>query len=433
MSGAAAETKAKAARPGGAGAEPASDERPAGPSSRSTLLPRAGRLVGSYGAAMALLVGLMVIVFYGTFAQRWMSLYDVQHEYFESWVTVLDVGSVPVPFLGGMALLTLLALNLVVGGVIRIRKKGATVGVLIAHAGILLLFVSAAVEWGWSDKGQLTVFEGDGKGWFQSTDDWEIVVRERAGTSERPLAATEWVLPAKTVSHLDEDDVARFRHASLPFELAVSLWQRNAAIVRAEPGLRVVAEAEGFALAPLSASSERSATPGCVATLIPKSGGGALRSLLGVDPDGMGTPWLVTVAGRSFEIDLRPQRFDLPFRVELKRFVHEEHPGTRMPKEFSSYVTKLEDGVARDVHITMNAPLRHRGYTLYQSGWGPQNARPGARLFSTFSVVRNPADRMPIYACFVIFIGLIVHFGMKLWKHIERSGAARHALREGAS
>ena len=90
----------------------------------------------------------------------------------------------------------------------------------------------------------------------------------------------------------------------------------------------------------------------------------------------------------------------------LNRFVHEMHPGTRMDSRFSSYVTKIEGGLERDVHITMNEPLRHRGYTFYQSGWGPQDAPPGTPLFSTFCVVRNPSDRVPILACVVIAVGL---------------------------
>ena len=136
-------------------------------------------------------------------------------------------------------------------------------------------------------------------------------------------------------------------------------------------------------------------------------------------------PWAVAVDGRRFEIDLRTRRWDLPFRLEMQRFVHEEHPGTSMAREFSSYVTKLEDGVRRDVHITMNEPFRHRGYTFYQSSWGPSDAAPGDRLFSTFSVVRNPADRVPLVACLVIAAGLLVHFVRKLVLHVRSQAHAR--------
>ena len=64
----------------------------------------------------------------------------------------------------------------------------------------------------------------------------------------------------------------------------------------------------------------------------------------------------------------------------------------------------------------MNEPLRHEGYTLYQSSWG--KTKTGA-VYSDFSVVRNPSDRIPRYACYVIGAGLLVHFGMKIGRHIQ--------------
>jgi hypothetical protein len=73
----------------------------------------------------------------------------------------------------------------------------------------------------------------------------------------------------------------------------------------------------------------------------------------------------------------------------------------------------------------MNEPLRHRGYTFYQSGWGPEGSEEGTPRWSTFSVVRNPADRVPLIGCVVIAAGLLFHFGRKLVLHIGRMSEAR--------
>ena len=82
---------------------------------------------------------------------------------------------------------------------------------------------------------------------------------------------------------------------------------------------------------------------------------------------------------------------------------------------FSSDVIVTEPDVSpRPVKIAMNEPLRSRGLVLYQASWGPSNARPGDPLFSTLSVVQNPADQYPLYACIVIAIGLLLHFSRKL-------------------
>lgn len=56
---------------------------------------------------------------------------------------------------------------------------------------------------------------------------------------------------------------------------------------------------------------------------------------------------------------------------------------------------------------------------LYQASWGPSNAAPGQRLFSTFAVVRNPADHWPLVACLVIAVGFLFHFVRKLWRYIR--------------
>ena len=119
------------------------------------------------------------------------------------------------------------------------------------------------------------------------------------------------------------------------------------------------------------------------------------------------------------QLDFRHLTWDLPFEVTLRDFQRKLHPRTGMASSFSSDITRLQAGVAQDVHISMNAPMRHGGYTFYQSGWGPQNAPPGAKLFSTFSVGHNPTDQGPLVACIIIGIGLLWQFLRKLKLHIR--------------
>lgn len=136
-------------------------------------------------------------------------------------------------------------------------------------------------------------------------------------------------------------------------------------------------------------------------------------------------PWVVEVAGRTFEIDLARRSWSLPFSVRLVDFHRELHPGTNIPSRFSSDILKVDGRDRLPVHITMNAPLRHRGYTIYQSGWGPRGVPEGTPLFSVFSVVRNPADRVPLYACIIIAFGLAWHFQGRLWRYVRREAGAR--------
>jgi hypothetical protein len=129
-------------------------------------------------------------------------------------------------------------------------------------------------------------------------------------------------------------------------------------------------------------------------------------------------PWTFEVGGRRFALDLRHERYPMPFSVRLDNFTKLDHARSTMPRHFASDVTVVEGGTPRAVHIKMNEPLRDEGLVLYQASWGPSNARPGDRLFSILAVVRNPADQYPFYACYVIGTGLLLHFGRKLFRYI---------------
>ena len=131
-------------------------------------------------------------------------------------------------------------------------------------------------------------------------------------------------------------------------------------------------------------------------------------------------PFSLEIGKKNWFIDLRNKRWELPFTIVLDKFTREFHPGTGIPKTFMSDVSKIENGIKQSIKISMNEPLRHRGYTFFQASWGPIDAKPGDPLFSSFAVVRNPADKLPEYACYIIGFGLFVHFSLKLSRYIKR-------------
>ena len=85
------------------------------------------------------------------------------------------------------------------------------------------------------------------------------------------------------------------------------------------------------------------------------------------------------------------------------------------------------------MHIYMNAPLRKDGYVFFQTNWGPQ---PGSRMtgppwWSVFEVAKNPSDKWPELASYVVLIGLLLHFIPKLFRHLNSSNR-RAALQADA-
>lgn len=385
------------------------------------------RFLGSFSLAVTLLLLLLALTTLGTFAQADTSLFDVQKRYFESFGLIEDIGPISVPLPGGATCLGLLAVNLVVGGLIRIRKSSATVGILIGHAGILFLLGGSLVEALASDKGQLTLREGESGATFQSYYEWELVLRERKPDG----TATEWIVPDARLKGLTHGDTLRVSAAGLPFEAVASEWVRNARPKPADSPSQGVGGWLAEVKDPDPSEAQNNMPSLVLSVGAPGVGVPTRQALLWA---AQSHPWPFEVGGRRFEADLRRRSWSLPFTIQLDKFEKEDHPGISMAKRFSSFVTKLEGGSAQKAHITMNEPLRQRGYTLYQSGWGPQipNPPPGTRFSSTFSVVRNPSDRVPLYACIVIAVGLLWHYLGRLARHLKAEAARRPAVKEVA-
>ena len=353
---------------------------------------------------------LLVLVFVGTWQQQYESLYDVQQRYFASWFYSLRLYGVPLLLPGGALLMTVLFVNLLVGGVVRMRKHVTTAGVIVIHLGILLLLVGSLVEFLLSEKGYMVLREGQTGRVFESYQEWELAV---AGGD--PAQGRELVVPDTQLAGAQAGRTRRFVSPALPFELVVEGFARNSAPKPAQgPG-----EGEdGFVLKRLDDSLKAEANvPGCFVTVVPKqSGGPKVRALLWGEQR---HPWAVQVDGRTWQIDLRRRTYVSPFAVRLDKFVRRLHPGTQMAAEFSSYVTKIDRGTTSEAHITMNAPLRDQGVIMYQEGWGPQDPNDRGPPWSQFAVVRNPSDQVPLISCIVIAAGMLLHFILRLVKHLK--------------
>jgi hypothetical protein len=363
-------------------------------------------VLGSYGLACVLFLLLMVLTLFGTLEQANHSLEDVRQKYFDSVFFMSDY--LPVPLPGAYLLLAILSANLFVGGLLRMRRTWSRAGIFVIHIGIAVLLLSGLVEHHTSKKGYMTLFEGQSASHFESHYDWDLsLIEQLADGRERVYTIPHDRLPAT-------GEVARYRAAGLPFTLELRGFLRNC---QPRPSSHAGSDSvDAFVLAelPLEPEAERN-IPG-LTVRIDGAHGTRLEGLVwGLQQ----APYVARVDGRRWAIDLHKRRWPLPFTVSLRRFTRELHPRTGIASSFASDVTRTEGNVAQDVHISMNDPMREGGFTFYQSGWGPENAPEGSRLFSTFSVVENPADRGPLVACVIIAVGLVWHFARKLRLHLR--------------
>ncbi len=378
---------------------------------------RLADVLSSFGLSCTLLIFLALLTWLGTLEQVDNGLYDVQRRYFESLYVIHRAGPVQLPLPGGLLVMGLLAVNLVMGGMVRIRKGTATLGVLVTHVGILMLLGAGYVKSFHSEDGHTTLFEGQSSNVFRSYNRWELAILQPLGDGR----LREIVAPQEDFIGQQGLAPATLVSAELPFDVELRHFTPNARVLPKGPmGRTAMPVIEGFFISPLPVEKENETNAAAViATVVDKARGARQESILhGLSRQ----PWTVRVAGQDWGLELRREQYLMPFTVELDDFRKEDHPRLNMPKSFSSDVTVIEGGAERPVRISMNEPLRQDGLVLYQASWGPSNARPGDPLFSTLAVVRNPADHYPLYACIVIATGLVLHFSRKLVLHIRSQG-----------
>lgn len=371
--------------------------------------------LASFKLSVAILFFMFLITWLGTLSQESIGLFQSQRRYFESWVVLQKVvGWLHVPLPGGVLLMVALAVNLLFGGIVRLRRTWSRVGILITHVGIALLLLAGAVKFGFSNEGSLALYEGERSGEYVSYHDWEIAVQELLGDGE----VRQWLVPQGVFEDRTGDKVAEVGGPALPFRMEIFGFARNARVLPKGPMFDTPQPVvDGYFVRPLTPDKEAERDlAACYVRVYPAGGGAPIQGILW---GGTRHPLTVRTVDREFGIKLRRKRYPLPFEVELTKFTHEYHPGTGIARVYKSDVLVHEGGRPEPMLIEMNSPLRRQGFIAFQSSWGPQNARPGDRLFSVFAVVQNPSDQWPLWACVVIGIGLSIHFLMMLARYIR--------------
>lgn len=380
------------------------------------------RFLGSYALAVCILVLLLTLTYAGTMAQKDASIHDVQEKYFNSYVVFIKLPlGIPMVVPGANLLLSVLFLNLLVGGLIRLRRDWSRAGILVIHVGIACLLLGNLIEFLYADKGYLQLVEGESNDHYVSYTDWEIAVLEAA---EDGRSENAYVIPGNRFDGLGPKESASFTSPKLPFTLVLSGFLPNCV-----PSVGQ----EGPVFKPVSLDAEEASRniAGITAVVIDDKSRTHRETILWGRPGS--PPWVFTADGRRWGVVLRKKRFPMPYVVQLRDVQADNHPGTSMASRYASDVVRYEGKIAEDVHISMNDPMREGGYIFYQSGYVEASPQTGNREISIFSVSRNPSDRVPLYACIVIAIGLLWHFLAKLEGYIRAERVRRERILDAQS
>jgi hypothetical protein len=132
----------------------------------------------------------------------------------------------------------------------------------------------------------------------------------------------------------------------------------------------------------------------------------------------------LTLSDTPIYLQLRRKRSVLPATIQVLDFQKEHYPGSPVARKFSSRVSLKDGELEREILISMNKPMRYRGFTFYQSSY---QTLPDGREASSLAVVKNHGRLMPYIATFMTAFGMMIHFTGQLFIHLRRSAANREA------
>ncbi|WAC17988.1 cytochrome c biogenesis protein ResB [Luteolibacter sp. SL250] len=386
--------------------------------------------LSSLGLATVLLILLGILTWLATLEQIHNGLYPTLRKYFDyrafyvlpdavspenTWYPRVNGNPLTIPLPGGYYVCALLTLNLLLGGILRIRKGWKQAGVLISHFGIILMLIGGGVTDHFSRRGNMAIHEGKVSDVAQDYFEWVIEAAEIKDNKPENIR----VIGSEHLKPLEGESRRIFRLPDMPFDLEITGYYPYAVPIAATERAPRNGEPvfDGYFLEQQEeqvggkAVEEERKMAGCHARLLYKNGEKSTPFIL---TGASLYPYTVRVDDRVFTIDMRKRLWPMPFEVRLDKFTADFHPGTRRASKFISDITRIENGAEAKVRIEMNEPMRYEGLTFFQASYGPDGAGPGDKLFSVFEVVKNPADKWPEYSLYIVTFGLLVHFIMKL-------------------
>ena len=375
-------------------------------------------VLSGFGLATILLLMLGLLTWFATLEQIDNGLYPTLKKYFY-WKSVFLLPEyngkmIPLPLLSGYWAGALLLLNLILGGVIRIRKGWRHAGNLVSHFGIIFMLIGAGVAQHFSERGNMAVGEGEASN--TAEDYFEYVVEVAEIKDGKPESIT--VIRGDQIDDLKDGKTRVFHFPKFPFSLEIGGYMKNAqpvGITEHAPDHNELVTDGYYLMDKPDENTAEANTAGCYAKVIQAEGTKSEPFILA---GASFHPFTVRNGDRIFTVDMHKRLWPMPFTVNLDKFTAEFHPGTMKPSKFVSEITRIENGSDSKYTIQMNEPMRYEGLTFFQASYGPPGAAPGAKMYSVFEVVRNPADKWPEYSLYIVAAGMLVTFLQKLAIHI---------------
>ena len=371
---------------------------------------------------VACLVCALVLVFVGTLAQVEIGLWEAQAVYFRSLIVFWSPGEggLRIPVLpGGYLLGGVLFVNLVASHIRRFKYSWSKSGIFLTHAGLIVLLLGQFTTELFQVESFMAIFEGETKNYSESHRKTELVFIDTSPSDSDKVVAVPTTL-------LDSGET--LRDDALPYDLKIIEFFPNSDLDDRAP----VADADEKNLMG-RARAYSAVGMATVNTEKARNLPTAIVEIMGKDGQSKGK-WLASswfmrpekleLDGKTYELGIRLKRYYYPFSFLLHDATHDKYLGTEIAKNFASSIHLTNDSTNedREVHISMNKPLRYAGLAFYQHQMlaGENAALEGVAESSTLQIVSNPSWLIPYISCSLIMIGLLVQFLIHLVKFLKR-------------
>lgn len=330
---------------------------------------------------------LMVVLIAGTIAQKEMGLFAAQQKYFSSFIIWFGL----IPFPGGYSLMLVFFINLLMKFLLFSEWAWRKAGIIITHFGVLLLicggFFTALTE----QEGSLVIGLNETAQIAESYHQRELQILRNGS-------------PVFILPHQELRTGLRITDPAFPFPLQIDKYCFNCDITR-----RPENQQEGWT-SPGKFMQLTEARP------LPENEANmtgiefTVNGSKYVTFDKFPKPPVVDIGKDKYTIIMGRTAQRLPFSVTLTKFEQDLYPGTDMARAYRSDLMIHDGDQSWPASITMNNPLRYKGYTLYQSSFDLSGDKP----FTVLNVVRNTGRLFPYIASLIMACGLMLHIVIRM-------------------
>lgn len=345
---------------------------------------------------------LMILLTYGTIAQRWMGLYGALKTYFSSFY--FFAGPIPLP--GGFTLLGIMSFCLLIKFLLKSTWTRAKAGINLAHLGALTLLIGGLVTALYAKESYMLIPEKGQTPYIYDYHKHELLIFKN---TQQLMSA-----PYSTL----EKEI--FEQA--PFKIKVLEKFENVDILPRDEHIDANTTYQGMArFMHLTAKKSEKEPEENIAGLTLSIENPYNEEQNGTYIAFSGMPNPIALSGENaegeYKIIFGKAQQRLPFTLTLVDFVKDSYEGMDMAKSYHSDVIVTDGDVSWPVRIEMNAPLRYRGYTFYQSSF----QQGENEQISILAVVKNPGWLLPYFGTLIITAGLIMHLFILIYRRRKKT------------